>query len=205
MRAISVAATAFFLTLTSSCGGGDKALRDATEDDLPRLILQQEDVPDGLQEGTDSCGETAAEEDFELGGASKSYAVEFDVSGLEQRQISCLSSRVGLYRSADDALSYLRGFDAIWFEGEQPAQAPPDIVAEKINVPKLGEYASGLVIKCAECSEAESRIYNIQIQQRNVRSLIMISGGPDDDGLQRAIEYAEKQEERIESVLGTSQ
>jgi hypothetical protein len=199
MRAISLVSAAV-LALSLSCGGSDKALRDATEADLPKLVLQQDDVPDGSHEGTDECGETGADDVFQLGGAIHSFSVAYDVSGPEQRQMSCLQSTVGLYRSADEALSYLRGLDAAYFEGERPAQAPPDIVAEKIKVPKLGEYASGFVIKCAECSEP-SHWYSIQIQQRNVRSLVLVNGRSDEDVVEQAIDYAEKQKERIETVL----
>jgi len=204
MRETSIGACALMLAVSLSCGGGDKALRDATEEDLPKLVLQQEDVPGGSQ-GTDSCGETGADDVFQLGGAIHSFSAAYDVSGIEAQQISCLQSTVGLYRSADEALSYLRGLDAAYFEGEQPAQAPPDAVAQKIKVPKLGDYASGLVIKYAEGSELESHVYQIQIQQRNVRSPITIIGGPDEKVVDRASEYAEKQTERIETVLRPAQ
>jgi hypothetical protein len=168
------------------------------------LVLQQEDVPGGAQAGTDSCSETDTDDRFQLGGATNSYSVAYDVTGIEPQRTGCLVSTVGLYRSEGEALSYLRGLDAAYFDGERPAQALPDIVAEKIGVPELGDYSSGFVIKCAKCSELGSRIYHIQIQQRNVRTLVLVTGASDEDVMDRAIDYAKKQEERIETVLNAN-
>jgi len=204
MWTTSLAAAALLIVL-SSCGGEDKPLRDAREDDLPQLVLQQDDVDTSSGQIGKSCDRSGPDAEYPLSGAAKSYSVEYDLTGSQAPRLSCLLSEVGVYRSKDAALSELKGFDALFFEGERVAVKGTDLTAQKIKVPDLGGYSSGFVIECPSCSELTSRTYTVQIQQGNVRSLILVSAGRDEAAVEQAIGYAEKQEERIRRVLQESQ
>jgi hypothetical protein len=201
MRAISLGAVATLLALSLSCGSDDKALRNATEDDLPQLALQEDDVDTSSGQAGKPCDRTGTRAEYPLGRAVKSYSVEFDLTGSQSGQLSCLLSEVGMYGSPDEALSDLRSFDALFFEGERVALGGTDLSAERIETPDLGEYSSGFVVECPSCSELKSRTYVVQMQRANVRSLILVSAGQREGAIREVIEYAEKQVERIETVL----
>ncbi len=139
-----------------------------------------------------------------LDGAIESRSAAYDFGDKPSDEISCIGAEVGLYASGDDALSYLRGFEALFFEGDRVALKGTDLTAEKLTVPDLGEYSSGFVIDCPSCSELTSRTYTVQIQQGNVRSIILVSAGREKAVIEQVIEYAEKQEDRIRRVLRES-
>ncbi len=177
------------LALAVSCGDGENdSLRNATENDLPNMVLQAEDVPRGSR---------AVDDSSETGGALATYSVSYDFLGGQssETRLSEIHALAAMYASDDAAAKYVTGPGQIPGLNEIPG-------GKALNVQDLGERAVAYVSECqSDCPPDHSPLIVILFQQGNVLSIISAQANREEAAVDEAIEYARKQALRVDAIL----
>jgi hypothetical protein len=209
MRLISVAAV--ILAMAPACGGGGSGngLREATQDDLPELVLQREDIPPnfkllsdtesgrGLQMGPDDFGNGAYVIDFER-----------DPADAEVGEATCISNSATLWNTKGEARTALQTAlnQMLQLEEADPFER---LQIEEESGPDLGDDAwvvhlTGPSSTSAFCSSYEhtpSDEYHVGFYTGNVLGAVVLRVRERDADRAEAIRLATKQVDRIEAVL----
>jgi hypothetical protein len=202
MRAVSLGACPLILALSWSCGGGGSSsdLRDPTPDDLPRMVLQREDLPDGFA-SVQTCehqNPVDLSHDF-----SVTFFERFENDSEEDS--TCVVSYVFLTPSADEASRSMRNFDQLLVDLNRPIEGVDGDCSpfHEIDGPRVGEETRILTGGCESCPTDSAQFYWIQFRTgRLLASPRLI--GTQCQSLNEAIGYATKQEDKIKTVLRTN-
>ncbi len=215
MKWLSVSGTGLAIgavALAAACGddGEDHRVRDATADDLPKMVLQQEDVPPGLN---------LLEEDGETRGfveplydprATAMFLVEFErpPDEAEPGSVVCIVTSALAYESPEDAKRTYRELEELErvFEAAAREQGQ-ESRGEKVSLPELGDERKGFrafdesATFCSSYEDEPAEEHAIVFLRRNVAAGLFIFTYEGGASLNEAIELAQKQASRIEAVL----
>ncbi|MGH3005118.1 MAG: hypothetical protein ACRDOS_04330 [Gaiellaceae bacterium] len=185
------------LTLAACSGGGSD--EEAVElDELPRVVLQPEDVPatmivfdEGRLARADmGPGERADPTRFgREGGWKARYRVPG--GGTEPSGPLVVESRVDLFAATDGAE---QDFELL----EQEIEAGP---GERLDPPGIGE-ASASVLQRQQAVPSDAVSYTITWRQANVTAAVTVQGFENSLELEDALTLARKQERRIARAAG---
>jgi hypothetical protein len=165
MRVVSLFVTPA-LALAVSCGGGDggEPLRDPTVDDLSKMVLQRDDLPDGFAqvqvcEGQNPLPSTDTS-------VSVTFFEMFDIGSAERT--TCVVSYVFLLPSLDEASRSLRALDEFFAYANQPIEQADGECSpfHEIDGPLLGEETRVFTVDCAFCPADAAPIYWNSIPDR---------------------------------------
>jgi len=198
MRIISFGACALVLALSWSCGGGGSSpeLRDPIADDLPKLVLQLGDLPDGF------APLAVCEDQNPVPSADGSFAVAFfERFEINSERTACVVSYAYLLPSADEASRAMRSLDETIADLNRPIQEGGECSPfREIDAPRVGEETRILTGDCVSCPADSAQFYWIQFRVGRVLASPR-SIGEECLSLSEAIAYATKQKDRIETVL----
>ena len=164
MRAISLGACTLILALSWSCGGGGSSsdLRDPTPVDLPRMVLQREDLPDGF-DSVQTC-----EHQNPVASADDSSASTF-FERLEtdsSESSSCIVSYVFLKPSADEASGSMRNLDQLLADLNRPIEGFDTECSpfREIDGPRVGDEMRIFTGGCESCPADSAQFHWIQFR-----------------------------------------
>ncbi len=214
MKWLSGTGTGLSLTaavLAVGCGGGaDEPPTTITEEDLPMMVLQREDVPAGLNL-LDENGETRGfvEPLFDPR-AEVIYLREFELppDEAEPGTVVCITNSVVLYESPEDAKRTFRELEELSkvFE-EAPREQGQESLWEEVALPELGDERNGLrsfdpsATFCSSYEDEPVEEYAIVFLRRNVAAGVFVFTYEGGGSLDEAIELAQTQANRIEAIF----
>lgn len=210
MSAAGLAIAAVGLT-AAGCGGGAHGPPSAiSEEDLPEMVLQREDMQAGL---------TLLEEDGEERGfmeplydprATAMFIREFELppGEAEPGSVVCVRSTALLYESVEDAKMTYREVDELGrvFEGAAMEQGQ-ESEYEEVSLPELGDERKGFraldesATFCSSYEDQAAEEHLIVFLRRNVAAGLFVFTYEGGGSLAEAVDLARKQADRIEAVF----
>jgi len=200
MRPVNLATLAGYtlggLLAVTACGGDDGATRLATENDLPKMVLQQEDVPAGL----DRVPGTELERDPSEDSLASFTRLFFGtLEGSDPEEGLCIGSIAKLY---DDAEAAGTGFN------DARKYLVQNVDEHEVDAPDLGDdivayqYVSDSPAFCgfAESNDTAEYVTLIFRYGNTVHNVTMHNFGGA-VSVDEAIDLAEKQAGRSEGAL----
>ena len=187
----ALAAAGLVTLATTSCGGGEKDLRLATEADLGDIVLQEGDVVGPFNYfGLDFAG-----------GNNDVYRVDFQPDSVDRSEGTlCISNEISIYPSVEDAVARFaelqQGIEKdAGTEGGYELLKPAALVETSIAFRVAQEEPFGCVtrVETAEWS-------TVAVQRSNLITFIVL-WSVEAGGVEQTVSLANTQVERIESIL----
>jgi hypothetical protein len=223
MRALGVVAV--LVLLACACGGSDdQRLPEAgsqsdsntttasvkpllstegnfTEDELPTLVLQQDQLPDGFRRSNEAPPSDATS-------TPAKYRVEYAVlaNSSELAGTTCIDSEVKLYETVDaakEALTELRAF----FAGIEPNPGVPDAHSREFDVPAIGDESFGAVVSgttALSCTGSRAKFiqqYFVVFRHGALLSTVDLITLDEAAEPEEVVSYARAQASNIESAV----
>ena len=214
MKWLSVTGTGLAITavgLAVGCGGGaDEPPTTITEEDLPMMVLQREDVPAGLNQ-LDEDGETRGfvEPLFDPR-AEAIFLREFELppNEAEPGTVVCITNSVILYESPEDAKRTYRELEELGRVFEEAAREQgQESLEEEVSLPELGDERKGFrssdpsATFCSSYEDEPVEEYAIVFLRRNVAAGLFVFTYEGGGSLDEAIELAQTQANRINAIF----
>jgi len=191
----------------SSTTQREAPLRDARPEDLTRMILEADDVGPGFEKVTDLPPETAGEEIAE---SQVSYWSSELTSSEPLSGTTCIDSSVKLYATPEEAADSMRGSrDSLSEIAANPNV--PDAQSNELANPGFGDESFSFVLGGTVemvCTGFESRAteqYFVYSRLNKLLSRVSIITLDVGVGPEEVLRLAERQIERMRSVLSTGQ
>jgi hypothetical protein len=137
MRASIAIIAAALAPILAACADHGTVLRDATSDDLPRLALTQEDVPEGDADDWITREDVMRSDNT---GAQDAYAWAFVVDPERRAHFGVVCTTVLMY---SDRPTAEEGFTRLL----QFAESQGDLGLKRLAVPSIGEKSAALRIE----------------------------------------------------------
>ena len=207
VAALGLGATA--VALGVACGDGEaKPPRGVTAEDLPAMVLQQEDVPAAL--------ERVEEDNRELGFVEPEYDPRAESMFLRQFELPsgevaaggavCIRTSALLYASpkdAKDTWDELQEIEDLFYE----EGAGSSLTTEELTLPDLGDASIGYgpveptEIPCESYQGQSGGSHHIFFRRWNIVAGLIVYWSESDQPSDQAISLAQKQAGRIEALL----
>ena len=216
MGRLSVAAAASVVTagLAVGCGGGaDEPPTTITEEDLPMMVLQREDIPAGLNL-LDEDGKTRGfVEPLYNPSAEAMFLREFELppDEAESGTVVCITNSVVLYETPEEAKRAFREVQDLQkvFETElkESETEVPWIEIDSSSLPPLGDEHQALRFVapgtdfCSSYEDEPAEAYFLVTLRYNVGAGLMVWTYERGASLDEAIELAQMQASRMEAVF----
>ncbi len=214
MKWLSVPGTGLAITaagLAVACGGGaDEPPTTITEEDLPMMVLQREDVPAGLNLLVEDGERTGfLEPEFDPR-AEVIYLREFELPPDEAKPgtVVCITNSVVLYESPEDAKRTFRELEELSKVFEEAAREQgQESLEEEVSLPELGDERKGFrsfdpsATFCSSYEDEPVEEYAIVFLRRNVAAGLLVFTYEGGGSLDEAIELAQTQADRIEAIF----
>jgi len=186
------------LLLTAACGGGP-VLRNATEVDLTLMVLQEEDLPPGVNP-VGYCSDETVKPQAVSGDA---YSKAFEIKNAAQSE-ACVLSVVGIEGSHTDALRRVTSLDLVYDDYERQMEESGGSL-KQLDLRDLAEDRRGWAFDCRQCADPR-QMFIIWFVSGNVAGeLFLLTNDRTDIWENEAIGYALLQVERVEAVLSGGQ
>ena len=174
------------------------ALREPTAEDLQRMVIQNEDLPDGFA-SVQFC-----EHQNPVPSADGSFAVTFfERSESDSDRSECVVSYVGLQPSAADASASMQNMDEFFDEYlNRPIEGVDSECAtfHEVDGPVIGEESRIFVSDCLGCSGDEAVFFWIQFRAGRLLASPRLLFN-ECQTLDEAVALTRKQEQRIQTTL----
>jgi hypothetical protein len=208
---VAAAASVVTAGLAVGCGGGaDEPPTTITEEDLPMMVLQREDVPAGLN---------LLEEDGERQGfveplydplATAMFLRVFERPRAEAEpgSVVCIINSALLYESPEDAKRTYRELEELGRVFEEAAREQgQESWGEKVSLPELGDERKGFrtfdqsATFCSSYEDEPAEEHMVVFLRRNVATLLLTYTYEQGASFDETIELAQTQANRIEAIF----
>lgn len=182
------------------CGGGGARF---SSEDLPNLVLRPDDVPKGfvsLQSARQARGDQfpGAQSDLSRFGREDGWKASFQPRSITPSTGGPIQieSRADVFEGDDGAEKDLAAYRSRFAQ----VVTDPDLFAEMLQLPPLGDEATGLTFRQSGAATTDLRYYTIAWRDGNVTAAIIVNGFNGRLFPADALALARKQAQRIAAV-----